>query len=249
MLAGGRTQAVHASVAGLRAVNTIGIGPHRSLTATGSLPTGASALDAAVYDAAERGVPISVLAAEPRVRAALTELEGHVASDGWLLDADARARARLGGILLLGLTAFGVVRVVGGLANDRAVGFLIGLSIVTLALALRFFAVPRMSRSGRAALAETRARNGHLAPRHAPAWSTYGMTGAAMGVALYGTAALWAADPAFAADAGLRRTSTSVGDSGSYVGGDGGGGIGCGGGGSGGDGGGGGGCGGGGCGG
>ena len=57
--------------------------------------------------------------------------------------------------------------------------------------------------AGQAVLAESRTRSRHLAPSLAPSWATYGVAGAAMGVALYGTAAIWAADPAFAGAAGL----------------------------------------------
>src|SRR5690606_8271839 len=119
--------------------------------------------------------------------------------------------------------------------NDRPVGFLIALTIVTAIAAVAFFAsVPRMTRSGRATLTELRTRNRHLDPGHSPAWATYGATGAAMGVALYGGAAFWAADPAFAALTGLpRHTATDSGSSAAGVtyGGDGGGGDGGGGGG------------------
>src|SRR5258706_7875376 len=159
VLVGGRTQAVYASVAALRAVGALGNGARGKLTATGPLPSGATPIDAAVHDAAGRGIKVTQLSTDLRVQAAFTELETRIAGTGWLLDPGARTRARLGGVLLLGLAGFGAVRI--GIANDRAVRYLLALDIVTLLLALRFLAVPRVSRAGRPALAETRARNGH----------------------------------------------------------------------------------------
>jgi uncharacterized protein (TIGR04222 family) len=225
-LVGGRTQAIYSSVAALRAAGAIGTGSGRALSATGPQPDGATPLDVAVYDAAQRGVAMGRLSNDYRVRTALGELQSRVATSGWLLDPSERARARLGSLLLLGLTGFGVVRIAAGVANDRPVGYLVGLAIVTLLLALVFFAAPRVSRAGRSVLAETRARNRHLALRQAPSWSTYGMAGAAMGVALYGAAALWVADPSFAASVGLHRAAAGSGGGDSGGGGCGGGGCG-----------------------
>lgn len=55
----------------------------------------------------------------------------------------------------------------------------------------------------------------HLSPTQAPASGTYGAAGAAMGVALFGTASLWALDPAFAAQAEIQRNYASA-SSGGY---------------------------------
>jgi hypothetical protein len=62
----------------------------------------------------------------------------------------------------------------------------------------------------------------HLRPDSSPSWSTYGPGAAALGVGLFGTAAIWAADPAFAADAEIQRQS--IGSNGWTGGSDGGGG-------------------------
>lgn len=233
LLAEGTDRAVYASVAGLRAAGALGTGTGQQLVATGPLPIGATRLDGAVYEAARRGVALRQVPSDPLVASALAEVQASAKGAGWLLDAGQRGRARMGGLLLLGLTAFGVVRVFAGLANERPVGFLSLLTFATALLAIGFLAAaPRISRAGRSALARLRNGNAHLNPKQSPAWATYGVTGAALGVAIYGTAALWAADPAFAAAAGLRRPaadSSSASSGGDGGGGDGGGG-GCGGG-------------------
>jgi uncharacterized protein (TIGR04222 family) len=226
LLVGGRTQAIYSSIAALRAAGALGIGAGRTLGVRGPLPAGTTPLDAAVYDAAQRGVAIGRLSNDHRVHTALGELNTHVAASGWLLDAGERARARLGGLLLLALAGFGAVRIAAGAANGRPVGYLVALCVVTLLLGLRFLAAPRVSRAGRSVLAQVRGQNRHLAPKQRPSWSTYGVTGAAMGVALYGAAALWTADPVFAASVGLPRAASGSGGGDSGGGGCGGGGCG-----------------------
>jgi uncharacterized protein (TIGR04222 family) len=242
---GGRDRAVHASLAGLRASKLIYDDKQGYIAAVDTTPPSATRLDQAVLDAVRRRVSVRSLRSDAQVYSAAAEVEEAAVRAGWMLEPAERVRARLGALLLLGLVALGVVRIVAGVNNERPVGFLIALTVLTAIAAVVFFVtVPRMTRSGRAALAEVRTRNRHLDPRQSPSWATYGATGAAMGVAIYGAAALWAADPAFAALTGLpRQTATdSGGYAGTTYGGDSGGG-----GGDGGGGGGGGGCGGGGC--
>ncbi len=247
MLEGGRSRAMYASIAGLRAVGAVGTGARGALTVTGPVPPGMTRLDHAVHDAAGRGVRVTNLIADHRVASTLDELGAEIERSGWALDSTKRSSARLGGWMLLGLGGFGIVRMVAGIANDKAVGFIVVLAAIAFFAGAMLMRVPRQSAAGKRAIAQARRRHAHLAPSQAPAWSTYGMAGAAMGVALFGTSALWAADPAFAGEAGIRRSTDTggsawTGDSGgSGGGGSGGGGSG------GGDSGGGGGCGGGGC--
>jgi uncharacterized protein (TIGR04222 family) len=236
LLLGGRSQAAFSSLARLRVAGVIGVGTKRSLMVTGPVPSTADRLDRAVYSAAQRDVRARDLSDDSQVQSAVAEINDSVAHAGWLLDPSVRTRARLGAHLLLGLTTFGVVRIVAGVMNERDVFFLIALCVITFVIGLSLLRVPRMTRSGRQAVKETQARNLHLSPAQAPSWTTYGMDSAAMAVALYGTAALWVADPAFAAEAEVRRQATSAGYSSGSSGGDagGGGGGGCGGGGCGG---------------
>lgn len=244
-LHGGAERAVYSSLAGLRAVGVVDVGNLKELVVTGPAPVGLTRLDHAVYEAAGRHVQASRLAEEAGVRSALTTLDDDVRRAGWLLDGDARAKLRLGSYLVLAVVVLGVVRMGAGLANDKPVATLLLLVILAVVAWLLLRRVPRLSGSGKRAIGSARTANPHLSPQQAPAWSTYGLTGAAMGVALYGTAALWAADPAFASAAGLRQQSGGGGDSSysGYSGGDscgggggdgGGGGGGCGGGGCGG---------------
>ena len=239
LLAEGPDRAVYAAVAGLRAAGAIGPGPGGRLACTGPLPPDASRLDGAVFEAARRGVPVRALWSDPLVASALIEVRASAANAGWLLDAAGRRRARLGGLSLLGLALLGFLRIAAGAVNQRPAGFTLFLTLLTLMLAVAFLiSVPPTSRAGRAALAQLRSRNAHLYPRQSPAWATYGSTGAALGVAIYGTAAIWAADPSFADATGLPGPSdsgsTSTGGDGGWGDGGGGGGGGCGGGGGGG---------------
>jgi uncharacterized protein (TIGR04222 family) len=235
-LNGGESTVIYASLAGLRAAGAVSVGALGELTVTAELPAGATRLDHAIHDAARRHVPARALRNDPGVGTALREILDGLIRAGWVLDDEQRARARLGAWLLLGLAGFGVVRLVAGIANDRPVGYLVALIAATGLAALALRRVPRNARTaaGRRMLTRTRRANRHLRPNQAPAWSTYGATGAALGVALYGTAALWAADPVFASDAGLARPKSSSSSYGGGSGGGDGGGGGCGGGGCGG---------------
>jgi uncharacterized protein (TIGR04222 family) len=232
LLADGPDRAVYAAVAGLRATGVIGVEGGR-LTAAGPLPAGASQLDGAVYEAVRRGIAPKAMGADPLVAAALTEVQASAERAGWLLDPGQTRRARLGAVPLLALVLLGAARIVAGLDNGRPILFISLATVVALVLGLAFLSTaPRVSAAGRAALVELRSHSTHLSPVLTPSWTTYGATGAALGVAIYGTAALWAADPDFAATADVPRDASpaadgaSGGDSGGDGGGDGGGGCG-----------------------
>ena len=239
-LNGGESTVMYSSLAGLRAAGAVAVGSLGELTVTGALPAGATRLDHAIHEAARRHVAGRALRTDPGVGNALQEILDGLIRAGWVLDDEQRARARLGAWLMLGLAGVGAVRLVAGILNDRPIGFLAALIVATVLAGLALRAVPRNARTavGRRLLAKTRRTNRHLRPNQAPAWATYGATGAALGVALYGTEALWAADPVFASDAGLARPKSSSssygGGSGDGGGGGGGGSGGCGGGGCGG---------------
>ncbi|WP_428964660.1 TIGR04222 domain-containing membrane protein [Micromonospora fluostatini] len=241
-LAGGAQRALWAALSGLRASGIVGVSPDRRLAASGSLPAGGTPLDVAVHRAAYRRRTARELHLDAEVGAALTTLRDTLRQRGLLLTPAQRQRLRTGGIVLFGLEALGWIRVVAGLTNDRPVGFLIASLILTAVLAVVFFLAPRQTQAARAALRAQRRQHAHLTPTAAPAYATYGAAGAAMGVALFGTASLWAFDPAFAEQAEIQRQSaagstgggaTGGGDGGGS-GGDGGGGCGGGGGGCGG---------------
>jgi uncharacterized protein (TIGR04222 family) len=219
MLAGGRGRAVYSALAALRAAGVVGPGESGVLSATGPAPAGVSRLEFAVYSAATRQARTRRLEEDYAVRPALDELTQELTTAGWLLDPEQRRRARLGAYLVLTLGAVGVARIVAGLGNNKPVSYIVLLTMLTFVIGLCFMAVPRASAAGRAAVAAIRGQHAHLAPKQSPAWSTYGMTGAAMGVALYGTSAIWAADPSFAAQAGVIRDNAASGTSSSGCGG------------------------------
>ena len=229
----GPTHAIYTSLAALRLINAIDVGPQQRLSAIGSIPPGMSSLDQAVFDAASRGVPVHHLGSDQRVRAALDEVRRSVDRAGWLLTEAERSRARTGLWLLLGLLALGVARLVAGVANDRPVGYLVIVLVVAGLATIPFARVPVLSATGKRTMAQQRQAYRHLSPDAAPAWGTYGFAGVAMGVALFGTSALWAVDPAFAETASITNrtissssSSSGGGDGGGSGGGDGGGGCG-----------------------
>ena len=185
---------------------------------------------------------VAFIKSDPRVANALRRTNDRLVEDGLVLSANQRASARTAALPVLGVAALGVARIVAGTSNHKPVGFLVFAAIVVLVVGLRLLAVPTTSRAGRELMHRLRASNAHLRPNQAPSWATYGAAGAMLGVALWGTEALWAADPAFASQAGIARTigsgsgssgggsSCSSGDSGgSSCGGGGCGGGGCGG--------------------
>ena len=238
-LNGGAARAVHASLAGLRAAGLVAVDPLGALNITGALPAGVSRLDHAVYEAAGRRVQATRLLSDAQVSNAAEAVRAGLVDAGWVLDDDERARARRGGWLLLALAAFGFVRVIAGAFNAKPIGYLALLTVAVVIAGLLLLRVPKRTAAASRVLAEAQRSHAHLKPKNSPSWATYGLVGGAMGVALFGTEALWAADPVFAADAGLRRpstdSSTGGGGAGGCGGGDGGGcGGGCGGGGCGG---------------
>jgi uncharacterized membrane protein YgcG len=96
------------------------------------------------------------------------------------------------------------------------VGFL--LVAIVIAVVVTLIMLTRKRRATHAAdngLRAVRKQHEYLAPHQSPSFATYGATGAAMGVALYGTAALYTMDPAFAAEAEVQRMNAAGGSGGS----------------------------------
>jgi uncharacterized protein (TIGR04222 family) len=211
-LQGGEKLAVWAAVGRLRAAEAIAVTARGTLTATGSPPPSPTPLEWAVHQAASGGARPRELPLRPEVASALHRLRDDLERTGLAVPEDARARARVVPAVLLGLLGLGVVRLVTGLANGRPVLLLAAvlavLTPVTLVLLLR---VPRKSPAAKAALDALRARHYHLAPVNQPAYATYGAATIAMGVALYGTATLWQADPAFAEEAEVEQQYAAAG--------------------------------------
>ncbi|GAA0804228.1 TIGR04222 domain-containing membrane protein [Spirilliplanes yamanashiensis] len=216
-LNGGPRLALYAALAGLRVSGAIGSEAHTgALTTTGPRPLGLTPLDNAVYDAAHRRVRTRDLGADPGVRSALDGLRAGLESAGWALTDGQRGTIRLWGVAALFLVGVGFLRLMAGLQNDRPVAFLVLALIAMVGTAVYLLTrVPVQTRAGRAAVRRLRGEQAHLAPALSPAYATYGAAGAAMGVALFGAASLWALDPAFAAQAEIQRQAAASGYSGS----------------------------------
>jgi uncharacterized protein (TIGR04222 family) len=210
-LSGGDQLARYAAQAALRTAGAIDAAGHGVLRASGPMPVGAGELEYAIYNAVVRGANQRSIAADPGVRAALQRQRDNLTREGWLLDRAAQLRARAGGLVVLAWAAFGGWRVQAGSENHKPVMFITLAAVATALIGLRLLTAPRTSRAANRLLKRLRRGNAHLAPRNTPAWATYGGAGAALGVALFGAAALWAADPAFAASAEIQRQATSAG--------------------------------------
>lgn len=204
-LSGGTPLAVWTALAGLRSAGAINVDPDRRLTASDSLPIGSTSLDQAVHLAASRGLRAQELSRDRGVRQAVHQLRANLARHGLALSAEQRAALRNTALLPTGLFAVGMLRLGAGLANERPVGWLFLTQVALLVVIVLLFRRPWRTRSADRVLRRLRHRHTHLAPGHNPAYATYGAAGAAMGVALFGTAALWAMDPGFAEQAQIQQ--------------------------------------------
>jgi uncharacterized protein (TIGR04222 family) len=205
LLTSGRELAVYSSLASLRAAGAVQIeGGH--LQQTGPVPLGAPELDRTIHAAAgRRSLRSRDVAAEPSVAAVLERAEAELTESGLLLSPAVRSHVRRGALAGVALLAFGIVRAIAGTQNGKPIGNLILLLVLAGAGTIALSYVPRLSRAARSSLATLRRDASHLRPSQSPSWATYGPASAALGVGLFGTAAIWAADPAFAADAEIRR--------------------------------------------
>ncbi|RAY13101.1 TIGR04222 domain-containing membrane protein [Actinomadura craniellae] len=247
-LIGGASRATAAALAGLRLMGLIASPARGRVALAPAAPAVRAPLDNPLDDALvaalrrKGSARVNTVPAVPEVRQVLDGLAAGLERDGYALGSRERSALRWTVLPLLTLFAIGVARLVAGLSNDRPVLFLV-IALVVLAvvvLGLLLAPTPRASGAGRRALRDARRRGESLNPAMSPAWATYGPSGAALGVALYGGLALSSIDPDFATQAEIQR-NLAVGDSGgssSYYGGGtsscGGGGGGCGGGGGGG---------------
>jgi uncharacterized protein (TIGR04222 family) len=200
--------AVYTALGGLRAADAIGTADDKTLVQTGPMPSGATPLDSAVYNAAGKRIQARTLHADPWVVAAVNQLRDSLESAGLAVPAGHRRTARTWALVGVAVVIVGVIRALAGASNNRPIGFLL-LSIVAVLVLFGFglFRIPNQTRAATKALADLRTRHAHLAPASSPAYATYGASGAAMGVALYGSSTLFAIDPAFAAEAEVQRVA------------------------------------------
>lgn len=211
-LNGGGRLAVYTALGGLRCAGAVGTGPKGKLILAGPLPEQATPLDRAIHQAVSRNPKLRVLFHDPGVVAALAALHAELERVGLAVSRSARSAARVGPLLLLGLVALGVARLIAGISGGKPVGYLvlclIGLLPATLLLLAR---VPRHTRAARWLLRQLRRTHRHLAPIERPAYPTYGPLATAMGVAIFGPATLWVLDPVFATEARVDRAMPMLG--------------------------------------
>lgn len=212
-LMGGPLLAIYATLAWLRNGGAIGLAD-RGLVTTGPAPAGGTPLDHAVYQAAQRRTPPHELIDEPGVARTIAEIRADFQRAGLVKTARVYIGWWIGFGVLEALFVLAIVRLIASHENSGSIDWFLLMSMVALQpLAIWVMVgVGMRYRTFRAGLAlrELRARNRHLDPANRPAWETYGPAGAAMGVALFGGAALWAMDRTFAADAGVSSETASV---------------------------------------
>lgn len=219
--------AVLAALSALHVAGSIASADRRRLQAVGTVQPEASELELAIHRSAQQPVRRAELPGAQPVAEALGRIERRLIDVGLLLSPEQRSRIRRTGWMLWAVVAVGALRAVAGNIAGRPIGFLLALLAVVAVVATVFsFAAPRRTHRGTAELATLRTAHTSLSPRSRPDWQVYGPGGAALGVAVFGTSALWAAEPAWAKELGVRTPSVG------YTGGTGGGGCGGGGGGS-----------------
>jgi len=142
------------------------------------------------------------------VRAALDALRGELVRRRLLLSDAQRARLRNWALAPLGVLGIGVLRLSDGLQGGKPVGDLVFLMfLLGVAVPILWFTVPVRTAAGNAALTRLRGNHRELAPALAPSWVANGPIAAALGVAMFGTSALWTADPAFADELSAARSA------------------------------------------
>jgi uncharacterized protein (TIGR04222 family) len=207
-LNGDRELAVYSSLAALRAAGAVTV-LQGQLDQSGPLPMGAPELDRAVYAAAGMRKSPRRIQTEAGVASVLDRVQDQLTDQGWLLSYERQRYARRGALAFLLLLVLGVARAFAGANNGKPVGFLVLLLIPVGVTMFALMAVPKKSAAAKSVLNRARRGATHLRPNQAPSWATYGPAGAALGVGLFGAASIWAADPAFAMEAEIKRQAYS----------------------------------------
>ncbi|MGH3823326.1 MAG: TIGR04222 domain-containing membrane protein [Pseudonocardiaceae bacterium] len=211
-LNGGPELAVLSALSSMRVAGTVvAEGPGR-LRAAEPLDPDADHLERAVHLAA--AVPISrrELLTNQIVRTALEKPRQRLEAAGLLLGARQQRRIKRTGLWMVAVGGLGLLRLLAGAANGAAVGYLtLELLAVGIVAAILLNRAPERSRRGAAELKRLRVEHNELAPGMRPDWTTYGPALAGLGVGIFGAGALWASDPAFAADVEAQRVTAGTG--------------------------------------
>jgi uncharacterized protein (TIGR04222 family) len=216
-LTGGPALAVTTALGSLRSRSSVGTAGNHRLSVAGPLTADATALDRAIHNAIanSRATSVRRLPADFEVAAALQELAERLSAAKLLLSREARQLLRWATLPVVAVLALGALRWWSGITNDRPVIFLtIAIAVLAIVEMVLLRRTALRTRAGDRALAALRSRYRHLAPESNPAWSHYGPLESTLAVGLFGGAVLWAADPAFASDAGLEQHRIQDGSSG-----------------------------------
>jgi uncharacterized protein (TIGR04222 family) len=234
-LNGGASLAIFSALSGMRMHGWVTLSGG-AVRAAGQVGSGASELERAIHRASTKPVRRVALPAQAPVATALRAVVERLTRAGLLVPDAARTRLRWIAGWMAAVAALGLYRMLAGLGNQRPIGYLVLLFLLVLVAAtVMFLALPRRTRLGDEMLTELRSRQHDLNPASKPDWTVYGPVAAAMGVGLFGVDALWASDPAMAAELAAHRASAASGSTvGGVDGGSSGGGSSCGGGGCGG---------------
>lgn len=210
-LNGGAELAVFSALSAMHLRGTIS-SARGTVRATGRPEPGADELERAIHLTAATGVPRKRLAFHRPVATALAATENRLVSAGLLLSEEQRRAIRGIGYWMLAVVGLGLVRLLAGIAEAAAVGFLVvALLAVTAVAVVQLTVAPRRTRLGDRVLAELRSEHHALAPELTPDWNVYGPAGAALGVGIFGIGALWASDPALAGELAAQRVSAGGG--------------------------------------
>ncbi|MEV4515774.1 TIGR04222 domain-containing membrane protein [Dactylosporangium sp. NPDC049525] len=210
-LTGGPRQAVYAAVTALRSAGSVRAADGK-IYASGPLPRGAGGLASAIHHAVQGGMPVAVLPTHPAVRAELDRAADQLRGQGVLLSRGRRWAMGLTTVPLFVLALFGGARFALNLPSDDSAALaanlrtMLTLVCAILALILSVVVASRAqirTRGANRLVHDLRRRYAALAPRHNPSLTVNGPAAATLAVGLFGTAALWTADPAFAGAANV----------------------------------------------
>jgi uncharacterized protein (TIGR04222 family) len=204
LLNGGPQLAITTVAASLHQDGVLRAGEKRgTLVADGKLDSDVDELERAVFEAVlrEPGITTAALRRQLQDTDAVTTLTTGLTDVGLLIKPDTIKRLRWLWRLGLVLAAFGGARIAAGLHNDAPVGYLtiMVLAVVWASVWLRFQR-PWATARGRAVVTKQRLKRRSLLDR-----SSGG--GLPLEVALFGGAALWAADPSIASTLSVPRES------------------------------------------
>lgn len=211
-LSGGRHLALLAALSSLYVSGHVDTHEHRCRRLE-PCPAGHRApVEEAVLAEIERPASRLELSRSPSVCAATADLREELVRRGLLLTDKQRGSVRRWTYGLVGLLVLGCARVAAELSADR---FTLALALTVLVLAAVVcwwgWQARWLSSPGRRELARLRKTHEHLSPAMSPAWPANGTDAAAIGVALFGAAAVWKSAPGFANELLLARGTVGAG--------------------------------------